>query len=156
MTVSTQPRPQCPRHQLHPSHMNAYSTLRTNIPQATYHAPRLHVPCTTIHHYPTCTNNCHHMQIKLCEAYFACVFLVYIFGSCFVSPHFSQEHIMRATQYLPDIVRLQQHLYDIFHHRLDRREAKHITIREFLQGRKSGRSIMLSSFSHTILGFALV
>ena len=57
--------------------MNAYSTLRTNIPQATYHAPRLHVPCTTIHHYPTCTNNCHHMQIKLREAYFACVFLVY-------------------------------------------------------------------------------
>ena len=47
---------------------------------------------------------------------------------------------MRATQYLPDIVRLQQHLYDSFHHRLDRREAKHITIREFLQGRKSGRS----------------
>ena len=47
---------------------------------------------------------------------------------------------MRATQYLPDIVRLQQCLYDSFHHRLDRREAKHITIREFLQGRKSGRS----------------
>ncbi len=56
--------------------MNAYSTLCTNISQATYHAPRLHVPCTTIHHYPTCTNNCHHMQIKLREAYFACVFLV--------------------------------------------------------------------------------
>ena len=47
---------------------------------------------------------------------------------------------MRATQYLPDIVRLQQRLYDSFHHRLDRREAKHITIREFLKGRKSGRS----------------
>ena len=47
---------------------------------------------------------------------------------------------MRATQYLPDIVKLQQCLYDSFHHRLDRREAKHITIREFLQGRKSGRS----------------
>ena len=49
-----------------------------------------------------------------------------------------QEPNLRATQYLPDIVRLQQCLYDSFHHRLDRKEARRMTIGEFLQSRKHG------------------
>ena len=49
-----------------------------------------------------------------------------------------QEPNLRATQYLPDIVRLQQYLYDRFHHRLDRKEARRMTIGEFLQSRKHG------------------
>lgn len=55
--------------------------------------------------------------------------------------HFLQEeHTLRAMQYLPDIVRLQRLLYDSFHHRLDRRDAKHITIGQFLRERKSESS----------------
>ena len=49
-----------------------------------------------------------------------------------------QEPNLRATQYLPDIVRLQQCLYDSSHHRLDRREARRMTIGDFLQLRKRG------------------
>jgi len=49
-----------------------------------------------------------------------------------------EEPNLRATQYLPDIVRLQQYLYDSFHHRLDRREARTMTIGEFLQSRQHG------------------
>ena len=51
---------------------------------------------------------------------------------CFSLILFYQEHNLRATQYLPDIVRLQQCLYDLFHHRLDHREAKTVSIRRFL------------------------
>ena len=45
---------------------------------------------------------------------------------------------MRATQYLPDVVKLQRSLYDAFHHRLDRKDAKTMTIDQFLQGLMSG------------------
>ena len=45
---------------------------------------------------------------------------------------------MRATQYLPDIVRLQQCLYDAFHHRLDKKEAVMQTVREFLDNLTTG------------------
>ena len=46
---------------------------------------------------------------------------------------------MRATQYLPDIVRLQQCLYDAFHHRLDKKEAVTQTVREFLDNLTTGK-----------------
>ena len=39
---------------------------------------------------------------------------------------------MRATQYLPDIVKLQNSFYDSYHHCLDHRVAKTQTIGEFL------------------------
>ena len=59
-----------------------------------------------------------------------------------------QEPNLRATQYLPGIVRLQQCLYDNFHHRLDRKEARAMTIGEFLQSRKHGNiSITVSPTS---------
>ena len=45
---------------------------------------------------------------------------------------------MRATQYLPDIVRLQQCLYDAFHHRLDKKDAVRQTVRDFLDKLNSG------------------
>lgn len=51
---------------------------------------------------------------------------------------YPQETNLRATQYLPDIVRLQQCLYDSFHHRLDQKEARRMTIGDFLQSRKHG------------------
>lgn len=53
-----------------------------------------------------------------------------------------QEHSLRATQYLPDIVKLQRSLYDAFHHRLDRRDAKMITFRKYLESLINGKSSM--------------
>ena len=58
-----------------------------------------------------------------------------------------QEPNLRATQYLPDIVRLQQCLYDSFHYRLDRGEARRMTIGEFLQSRKHGEPLTNSYYT---------
>ena len=44
-----------------------------------------------------------------------------------------QEPKLRATQYLPHIVKLQQSLYDHFNYRLDRKDAISMTIGQFLQ-----------------------
>ena len=55
-----------------------------------------------------------------------------------------QEPSLRATQYLPDIVKLQHSLYDAFHHRLDRNVAKSHTIDKFLQGLRSGKLTFFS------------
>ena len=55
--------------------------------------------------------------------------------------YLSQEPVLRATQYLPDIVRLQQCLYDAFHHRLDKKEAVTQTVREFLENLISGKNM---------------
>ena len=63
---------------------------------------------------------------------------------CFVHHVFTQEPSLRATQYLPDIVKLQRSLYDAFNHRLDRNIAKTHTIDKFLRGLRSG---MLTFFS---------
>ena len=40
---------------------------------------------------------------------------------------------MRFVRFLPDIVRLQRLLMDRFHRRIDRTDAEHYTIRQFLQ-----------------------
>ena len=59
---------------------------------------------------------------------------------CLISPFQThQEPILRATQYLPDIVRLQHKLYDAFHHRLDRKDARGKTISQFIKERRSGK-----------------
>ncbi len=50
---------------------------------------------------------------------------------------------MRATQYLPDIVKLQRSLYDTFHHRLDQATAKTRTIKQFL-ARLNGAAFIIS------------
>ena len=49
-----------------------------------------------------------------------------------------QEPSVRATQYLPDIVRLQRSLHDAFHHRLHRRDAMKLTIGDFISSLKNG------------------
>ena len=51
----------------------------------------------------------------------------------------TQEPILRATQYLSDIVRLQHKLYDAFHHRLDRKDARRKTISQFIKERTGGK-----------------
>ena len=59
--------------------------------------------------------------------------------------YFCQESILRATQYLPGIVQLQQQMYDISHHKLDRKEASQKTARDFIEkSLKSGTSSICS------------
>ena len=49
-----------------------------------------------------------------------------------------QEPILRATQYIPGIVQLQQQLHDLYHRRLDKTEAAQITVGDFVRGLKIG------------------
>ena len=52
-----------------------------------------------------------------------------------------QEPILRATQYIPGIVQLQQQFYDLYHRRLDKTEAAQITVGDFVRGLKIGMLI---------------
>ncbi len=52
----------------------------------------------------------------------------------------SQEPSLRATQYIPDIVQLQQFMFETFDRRLDKRKAETMTIREFLKEVKNTRN----------------
>ena len=49
-----------------------------------------------------------------------------------------QEPILRATQYIPGIVQLQQQLHDLYHRRLDKTKAAQITVGDFVTGLKIG------------------
>ena len=49
-----------------------------------------------------------------------------------------QEPILRATQYIPGIVQLQQQLHDLYHRRLDKTDAAQITVGDFVRGLKIG------------------
>ena len=40
--------------------------------------------------------------------------------------------MLHATQYLPELVQLQQQLYESFHRKLDRVEANKTTVAEFI------------------------
>jgi hypothetical protein len=69
--------------------------------------------------------------------------------------------VLRATQYLPDIVRLQQCLYDAFHHRLDKKDAVTQSVREFLDNLTTGTfkastvTVQLRLIPLTIILFSL-
>ena len=54
----------------------------------------------------------------------------------------TQEPILRATQYLPGIVKLQHQLYELYHRKLYLAEANQITITEFVDDLESGIIIM--------------
>ena len=54
----------------------------------------------------------------------------------------TQEPILRATQYLPGIVKLQHQLYELYHRKLYLVEANQITITEFVNDLESGIIIM--------------
>ena len=48
---------------------------------------------------------------------------------------------MRATQYLPDISRLQRCLYDRFNHQVDRKDVKNQTIAVFIKQLPNGKKL---------------
>ena len=58
---------------------------------------------------------------------------------------------LRATQYLPDIVKLQQYLYSTFNRLKDKMDAKNQTIGEFIQELPNG--IIVTSFEFPTLIF---
>ena len=51
---------------------------------------------------------------------------------------YSQEPILRATRYLPELVQLQKQMFEFSHRRLDRKEAARVTIREYISSLNSG------------------
>ena len=55
--------------------------------------------------------------------------------------HTSKETELRATQYLPDIARLQQCLYDKFNQQIDRKDVKKQTIQSFIKELPNGMYI---------------
>lgn len=67
-----------------------------------------------------------------------------------------QERCLRATQYLPDIVKLQRSLYDAFHHRMDRKEAKMITFGQYLKTLRNGIAFVLAEQHSIILALLLL
>eukprot|EP00731_Ephydatia_muelleri_P007093 Em0003g1341a len=68
-----------------------------------------------------------------------------------LSKFLQQEHVLRATQYIPDIFKLRQFLYIHFNHRLDRSEASSQSFGDFLQQVPAHRStevkVMLNSLN---------
>ncbi len=51
---------------------------------------------------------------------------------------FYKEPKLRATQYLPHIVKLQQSLFDMFNYRMDKSKAMRLSIGKFLQNLQNG------------------
>ena len=51
--------------------------------------------------------------------------------------------MLRATQYLPDIVQLQRRMFEVFHHRIDHKVARDKTMRNFIEKRHSGKYMSL-------------
>ena len=66
----------------------------------------------------------------LTQVRLVCLTSISELGMMFLS---NQEPTLRATQYLPGIVQLQQQMYDNFHHKLDRKEANQYTIKKFIK-----------------------
>ena len=65
----------------------------------------------------------------------------YIFTHTYT--HTSKETELRATQYLPDIARLQQYLYDKFNQQIDRKDIKKLTIQTFIKELPNGNNMQL-------------
>ena len=53
--------------------------------------------------------------------------------------HTKQEPNLCATQYLPDIVKLQHYLFDTYHRQLEKHKAETLTVRDFLKGITNGK-----------------
>ena len=49
-----------------------------------------------------------------------------------------QEEVLQATQYIPDIVRLQKRMFDEFHHRIDHKRAHNERMADFIRKQPTG------------------
>ena len=59
-----------------------------------------------------------------------------------------QEPNLRATQYLPDVVHLQQYLFDTFNFAVDRNQAKTTTIGQFISTIPNGNLMIDTSLCY--------
>ncbi len=75
--------------------------------------------------FPTCRESASFCLITI-RKYLVYVYILYL-----------QEHSLKATQYIPNIVSLQQFMFDMFDRRLDKSQAETMTIRSFLREVKS-------------------
>jgi len=58
-----------------------------------------------------------------------------------------QEPNLRATQYLPDLVKLQNLLFEFFDRRLDKSEAERTRIEDFLRNKLQNSNLFQYSLS---------
>ena len=49
-----------------------------------------------------------------------------------------QETVLQATQYIPDIVRLQKQMFDEFHHRINHKRAHNERMADFIRKQPTG------------------
>ena len=97
------------------------------------------IPASVSHCPIVCVYMCVYVCVFLSVCLSVCLYVSLSLSLSFtIFKHTHQEPILRATQYLPDIVRLQHKLYDAFHHRLDRKDARGMTISQFIKGRRNG------------------
>ena len=56
-----------------------------------------------------------------------------------------QEAVLQATQYIPDIVRLQKQLFDELHHRVNHKIAHTLSMHDFISRQHTGMSVFFKS-----------
>ena len=69
----------------------------------------------------------------------------------FIQMFLKEKHSLFATQYLPDIIELQQRVGELYVHRLSKYEATNITIQKFLENGGDFSSQTLPTFVHLSL-----
>ena len=85
------------------------------------------------------SKNRHAVQNLFCNTFVNnCLSLVCPPSQTWILSFNTQELNLRATQYLPDIVKLQHDLFNKFHRRLEKSKAKTQTIRKFLTEIENG------------------
>ena len=64
-----------------------------------------------------------------------------------------QEPVLQATQYIPDIVRLQKQLFDELHHRINHKVAHTVSIHDFILRQHTSMSVFFKAVDVTTLHF---
>ena len=60
-----------------------------------------------------------------------------------------QEAALQATQYIPDIVKLQKQMFDEFHHRIDHKIAHTTRMRDFIAKKHTGIDKIINIAFHS-------
>ena len=59
-------------------------------------------------------------------------------GQVVLNVYLLQEAVLQATQYIPDIVKLQKQMFDEFHHRIDHKVAHTTRMHDFIAKKHTG------------------
>ena len=63
-------------------------------------------------------------------------YLHWVLGVFYLSSQ--QEAVLQATQYIPDIVRLQKQMFEEFHHRINHKRAHSVKMADFIRKQPTG------------------